>query len=257
MPNVFIIHGAYGSPEENWFPWLKEELTKLGCTVFRPQFPTPHRQSLGNWLKVFEEFFPYLDEDSIVVGHSLGVAFLLTVIEKSENPIKTTFFVAGFAEKLYNEQLDELNKAGMAVQSHTMTHPLLGQLDSDEISKELMNSKRYLEERLSCSVDFISLPYGSYNGSYKKVAIDCGYRGGCTSDFGLVEFDCDQFLLNRIAVKSTYSLKKFRSIAEGNSFYFKKNMITKSLKKSGRLMFGEKIYNNIYKNVFGVKEDPN
>ena len=25
MTKVILIHGAYGNPEENWFPWLKEE----------------------------------------------------------------------------------------------------------------------------------------------------------------------------------------------------------------------------------------
>lgn len=41
MANVIIIHGAYGNPEENWFPWLKKELEKLDCRVFVPKFPTP------------------------------------------------------------------------------------------------------------------------------------------------------------------------------------------------------------------------
>lgn len=110
MTNVFIVHGTGGSPKGNWFPWLKKELEKLGCRVFVPQFPTPQGQNLIGWLKVMEEYKPYFDEDTIVVGHSLGPAFLLSIIEKLNTPIKAAFFVAGFAGLLNNRPFDELNK---------------------------------------------------------------------------------------------------------------------------------------------------
>jgi len=109
--NVFIIHGAYGYPGENWFPWLKSGLEKLGCQVFVPKFPTPEGQSLENWLKVFDDYRRYLDKDTIVVGHSLGPAFLLNVIEKLDTPIRAAFFVAGFVGLLGNSVFDEINKS--------------------------------------------------------------------------------------------------------------------------------------------------
>jgi len=56
MSNIFIIHGSYGNPDENWFPWLKVELEKLGHKVFVPKFPTPENQSLNSWKKVFSEY---------------------------------------------------------------------------------------------------------------------------------------------------------------------------------------------------------
>jgi hypothetical protein len=110
MTNVIIIHGTDGSPEGNWFSWLKSELEKLDCKVFVPKFPTPENQSLENWLKVFEEYRQYLDEDSIVVGHSLGPAFLLNVLENLSHPIKCSFFVSGFTGLINNPEFDELNK---------------------------------------------------------------------------------------------------------------------------------------------------
>ncbi len=110
MANVFIIHGTGGSPEINWFPWLKKELENLGCKVFVPKFPTPENQSLESWLEVFEKYRKYLDENSIVVGHSLGPAFLLSVIENLDKPIKASFFVSGFIGFLNNPDFDGLNK---------------------------------------------------------------------------------------------------------------------------------------------------
>ncbi len=108
MTNLFIIHGVGGHPEENWYPWLKSELEKLDYRVFIPKFPTPDNQSLENWTKVFEDYGQYLDEHSIVVGHSLGVTFLLSVLEDKQ--IKAAFFIAGFTTLLDNPQFDKINK---------------------------------------------------------------------------------------------------------------------------------------------------
>ncbi|MDP2946614.1 MAG: alpha/beta hydrolase [Nanoarchaeota archaeon] len=111
MTNIFIIHGSYGHPEENWFPWLKSVLEKLGCNVFVPKFPTPENQSLENRIKVFEKYKKHLDKNSIVVGHSIGPAFLLNILEKNDNPIKAAFFVSGFSGLLNDLNFDKINNS--------------------------------------------------------------------------------------------------------------------------------------------------
>ena len=101
MTDVLIVHGVDGCPEENWFPWLKEELESLGCNVIVPQFPTPEDQTLDNWMKILDKYRSRFNGDSILVGHSLGVSFLLNVLEK--NKAKAAFLVAGFTGKIGHE----------------------------------------------------------------------------------------------------------------------------------------------------------
>jgi predicted alpha/beta hydrolase family esterase len=101
MQNIFIFHGVGGSPEENWFPWLKKELSERGYNVIVPQFPTPEGQTLENWLKVLDKYHEFINEDAILVGHSLGVPFALNVIEC--NKIKAAYLVAGFYGKAGND----------------------------------------------------------------------------------------------------------------------------------------------------------
>jgi len=49
MKKILLIYGAGGNPQENWFPWLKEELKKEGHAVMIPQFPnTPEAQTVEN-----------------------------------------------------------------------------------------------------------------------------------------------------------------------------------------------------------------
>lgn len=110
MTKVFLIHGTYGNPNENWLPWLKKELEKMGCAVFAPEFPTPEGQTLENWMGVFEEYLNLIGSDTIVVGHSLGPAFILAVLEKIEEPIRAAFFIAPFIDSLDNPDFDKINR---------------------------------------------------------------------------------------------------------------------------------------------------
>ena len=107
MATIFLVHGAYGNPEENWFPWLKKELEKLGHKVIAPEFPTPENQTFSSWLNVFEKYSDELNKDSIVVCHSLGVPFFLTLLE--QRSVKAAFFVSGFFKFLGNPIFDTIN----------------------------------------------------------------------------------------------------------------------------------------------------
>jgi predicted alpha/beta hydrolase family esterase len=66
---VVIVHGAYGHPGGNWFPWLKQEIEKIGHEVVVPKFPTPENQDFSVWHKVFETEVGPLTRDMILVGH--------------------------------------------------------------------------------------------------------------------------------------------------------------------------------------------
>ncbi|MDD4351975.1 MAG: alpha/beta hydrolase [Candidatus Gracilibacteria bacterium] len=128
MSSVFIFHGVGGYPTENWFPWMKNRVEGLGLPaarlsaragtdgndvvgqaalakevsrVFVPQFPTPEGQTLQNWLEVLDNYQEYLDEDTILIGHSLGVPFTLNVLERYQ--AKAAFLVAGFVGKAGND----------------------------------------------------------------------------------------------------------------------------------------------------------
>ncbi len=93
MINVFIFHGTEGYPEENWFPWLKEKLESKGCNVIVPQFPTPPVVSakISEWFDVLKNYDQYINENTILIGHSLGGVFALKVLEKLKHPVKAVF----------------------------------------------------------------------------------------------------------------------------------------------------------------------
>ncbi len=94
--NIFIFHGTEGYPGENWFPWLKVELEKRGHNVIVPQFPTMPKvpDKVSEWGKVFENYGDSFNEETILIGHSLGGIFALRILEKLEYSIHASIFVA-------------------------------------------------------------------------------------------------------------------------------------------------------------------
>ncbi|MBI2337659.1 serine hydrolase family protein [Candidatus Daviesbacteria bacterium] len=95
MTEVLIFHGTGGSPEGNWFPWLKNELEQKGHKVFVPKFPDPREgNNLEDWLKVLEQYQEHINNQTILVGHSLGGLFTLRVLERLEKPVDAAFLVA-------------------------------------------------------------------------------------------------------------------------------------------------------------------
>jgi predicted alpha/beta hydrolase family esterase len=108
--NVIILHGTGGSPEENWFPWLAENLRSKGHKVFVPRLPTPENQSMYKWHAALVTQVEKMGKDTILIGHSCGATFLLHVLEALAEPVEQSIFVSPFIEKLGHKYFDNLNE---------------------------------------------------------------------------------------------------------------------------------------------------
>jgi len=95
---VFIIHGWGGNPEEGWFPWLKKELEKIGFQVIIPLMPNPDEPKIIEWVSYLSEVVGKADEDTFLIGHSIGCQTILRFLETltPEKKIGGVVFVAGW-----------------------------------------------------------------------------------------------------------------------------------------------------------------
>jgi uncharacterized protein len=108
---VIIVHGTFGTPAKNWFPWLADAVRGCGAAVVAPSFPTPEGQSLDAWLDVSNAEIGSLGTADVLVGHSLGSGFALRLLERADARISGLFLVSGFVGELQHDELDVLNSS--------------------------------------------------------------------------------------------------------------------------------------------------
>lgn len=82
------------------------------------------------------------------------------------------------------EQLRDLDRNNVAIESHSHSHGKLAQCEPAELRDELTCSKGKIESELGKSVKAISYPGGSYDERVVKTAQEAGYIIGFTTENG-------------------------------------------------------------------------
>ena len=78
-----LIHGNGGSTvEDNWFPYVKLELEKLGLEVISKTFPDNKLARLKYWLPFLKDELK-ADDKTILIGHSSGAVATLRFAENN------------------------------------------------------------------------------------------------------------------------------------------------------------------------------
>lgn len=111
MKNYFIIHGSFGSSQENWFPWLENKIKQQGNLCINLDFPIgAGKQNYQNWEMVLNSVKRFIKEDSVFFCHSISCIFLVKYCVKNNIKIGKVIFVSGFNQYLgLDEDYDDVN----------------------------------------------------------------------------------------------------------------------------------------------------
>ncbi len=97
--NYLIIHGSFGSPFVNWFPYLRKEIENRNLVVYTPDFPTGVGfQSYENWSKLLKTYLEanIINENTIIFAHSIAPAFICKFLVENKIKVKRLVFICGF-----------------------------------------------------------------------------------------------------------------------------------------------------------------
>lgn len=117
-------------------------------------------------------------------------------------------------------QIVALQKAGVDIESHTMSHPHLMHTSHSDLTDEeydaflrteLDESKRVIESHTGQPIRFLAYPYGDYDDAVIAAAKRAGYEAGLLSRFGPNNRSTDPMKLRRFAMVSDTSLDQLRT----------------------------------------------
>lgn len=80
MKVIFIPGNGGGGPTDNWFPYLKRELEKLGLQVIAVDFPDNYIARESSWVPFIRDSLD-ADEETILIGHSSGAIAAMRLAE--------------------------------------------------------------------------------------------------------------------------------------------------------------------------------
>lgn len=116
-------------------------------------------------------------------------------------------------------EINQLIRAGMDIQCHTMTHPYLtqGLTESDQAYQqrliyELRDAKVLLEKKLNKPIDLLAYPFGWFNSKVEAEAIKAGFKGVFTVNWGSNRLAENPFRFKRRIMTNDVTLNHFQQI---------------------------------------------
>jgi peptidoglycan/xylan/chitin deacetylase (PgdA/CDA1 family) len=183
-------------------------------------------------------------------GHQSQFAHALPVLEEARQ--KATFFItAGWTgtrgDYMTWAQLRQLTALGHQVQAHGLTHALLTHCAADQLTAELRDSKRRLEDGLGLSVDAISMPGGRWDVRVLKACEAEGYRVVYTSHpYAPIRRINGTTVMGRAMVRRATDAAALLALLRSEQDRWSRERIQFRLKHNLRLLLGDRFYHQLW-----------
>ena len=106
--NYVILHGYTGRNDKNFIPWLKHELEQRGAKVQAPQLPNTDNPTEVEQVQYVLDHVQF-DENTVLIGHSLGGLVAMRVLEKLPHKIHHLMLVAPAVLRQFYQGSDDID----------------------------------------------------------------------------------------------------------------------------------------------------
>lgn len=107
-------------------------------------------------------------------------------------------------------QVREWIADGHEVGSHSLNHPFLTKLSTEQAKEEINASRKKLQDLFGKEVKHFCYPYGDWNESVRDLVQEAGYKTACTTDHGMNVDGNSPFSLKRFTAR--YASRKLRNL---------------------------------------------
>lgn len=101
------------------------------------------------------------------------------------------------------EQVKEMHANGFTIGSHTVHHTPLTELTNEQVTAELTDSSRMIEQEIDEKPRFFAYPTGAYNDAVRHLVHYAGYKMAFTVRYGQADSDSNLCSVERIPIFRT------------------------------------------------------
>jgi peptidoglycan/xylan/chitin deacetylase (PgdA/CDA1 family) len=134
----------------------------------------------------------------------------------------------------------QLKGAGISFGVHTVNHPYMTELTDKEMTYEILECKKLLEQKIEKPMTFFCYPYGDYDERVLNMVKKNGFHAACSVDWGVKNNLRSLFALKRVTIGPVTTLSYVKFIFSG---FYDLNLTRKRLFKmikNGLTLYNER-----------------
>jgi peptidoglycan/xylan/chitin deacetylase (PgdA/CDA1 family) len=210
---VFVASGHIGSHETFWFDQLAYAIQRTEVSRLElPEIGISER--VGARRAERRGLYGQVVEAMKTVPDEVRVSAIETI--KRQCRVREDASDRELSRPMNAEQLVEASRNGFSIQSHTVSHPILANVDAARLRSELADSRTAIGNITGMAPDALAYPNGTWSDFGQRevnAARNCGYQAAMTYESGFQMTDSiDPFRLLRLPVNWRHSRSWFRTM---------------------------------------------